>query len=188
MVLLRSRVRWSRFIILAAILTGLYYVSFHAEVRHTDALPFPLSSAWSRLGTSSDDDGLIAFDEPERPRPKMPAPPLPRKHKTRNGRPPAKVGPPGASSGRGSEGGRKVPAPRDGRKIDASIHHDGNESKKEKLHVPPEETEEKDLSKGARSLPPPAPPGLHLPDPPPDLVGSGEERQTNSWIAPEQHV
>ncbi|KAB5583548.1 hypothetical protein GE09DRAFT_1278745 [Coniochaeta sp. 2T2.1] len=181
MSLFRSRIRWSRFIVLAAILTGLYYISsFRAEFRHKDALSFPLSSsAWSRLGTSSDGDGLITFDEPERPRPKMPAPPLPKKHKTRNGRPPVKVGPPDASSGRGSEGGRKFPAPQDGR-LDALTRDDRNESEKEKLYVP-EETEEKDLfSKGTRSPPPPPPPGLHLPDSPPDLLGSLEQRQINS--------
>ena len=76
-----------RLLLLATILTSLYYISFR-HLRDSSSPSFSVPSVWSKYGELH---AMPSFDEPERPRPKRPSPPLTAKHRTRNGRP-ARVG------------------------------------------------------------------------------------------------
>lgn len=136
MALFRSRSRYGRLSILAAIMTGLYFLSSWIQGTSTSS-SFTISTAsiiqWSQQTYT---DQPPTFEEPERPQPKLPTPPLSKKHKTRNGRP-LNTGP--AASARGSR----------------------TQSSSKAVDIPSHDDDAK-----ANAQPPPPPPGLHLPDSP----------------------
>lgn len=163
MALFRLRSRYGRLIGLAACLTGLYYFSSRPASTISSS-SFSISAAsvvrWSQ---NSDRNDVPSFEEPERPRARMPAPPLSKKHKTRNGRPP-KYG-----SGANTRGSRSQ----------------GLQAASEKADIFPSDQGAKRTSPVEKQppKPPPPPPGVHLPGTP--GFSDPLEHQFNSWKPPD---
>ena len=164
MSLFRFRGRYGRLVILAVVLAGLYYLS--PRLSSGSRSSFSISAAsvvqWSQR---SNNYGHPSFDEPERPRPKLPTPPLTAKHKTRNGRPP-RYGP--DASARRS--GAQTSQPSTGKLGSVPSHQDV----KVVSHTEPEPKKA-----GNHPTPPPPPPDLQLPDSPD--FHDPLEHQFNSW-------
>lgn len=161
MALLRSRSRYVRLIALAAVLTGLYYISSRPASRTSPSASAKPMIRWSRNSNSNDD--VPHFEEPRAKMP--PRPPLSTKHKTRNGRPP-RYGP-DAASPRGSSGSRG------GSQVASQQQPDP---------VSPGQEEIGKRTSPVDPLPEP-PPGVHLPGTP--VFSDPLEHQFNSWKPPD---
>lgn len=162
MALFRSRSRYGRLIALATILAGLYYIST------PERSPSSFSISASSMLQWPQKSYYPSFEEPDRPRAKLPTPPLPTKHKTRNGRPP-KYG-----AGAGARGSKSKPqSPQaTSEKVDSPSHA-------QKANTA-SHTEPRPDTHGRQPQPPlPPPPGLQLPDSP-DFYDP-LEHQFNSW-------